>query len=177
MPLTARSGRHHVEAILREKNISYEPKNLDKIMIRFKEMADNIEQVYDDVLVMAVRGDKKIPDYYKLISFKPWFDGKGYAKIQIAVERKKVTVTANGNGMINATENAINKITGTSLTIMDYSSRALTKGGESKGIESITVRNNKYIVRGVGISEDTVYGAAKALVDANNRMRYVLKNK
>ena len=60
---------------------------------------------------------------------------------------------------------------------MDYSSRALTKGGESKGIESITVRNNKYIVRGVGISEDTVYGAAKALVDANNRMRYVLKNK
>ena len=146
-------------------------------MKRFKEIADTTDEVYDDVLVMAVRGHKQIPEYYKLLEFKPWFNKKGYAKIKMVVGKKEYSVTEKGNGMINATEKAINKITGTRLKIADYSSKALEKGGESKGIESIIVKNNGYTVRGIGISEDTVYGAAKALIDANNRMRYVLENK
>jgi 2-isopropylmalate synthase len=177
LPLTARSGRHQLEAILKEKRIWYDPLKVNDIMVRFKDMADNLGEIYDNILVMAVRGDNEIPEYYKILEFDTSFKESGYASIRMMVGEKEFSVSSKGNGMINATENAINKITNIPLEIVDYSSQSLTKGGKSKGIESVIVRNNGYIVRGVGISDDTVYGAAKALVDANNQMKYVLENR
>lgn len=174
LPLSARSGKHQVESILKEKNISYNPVDLDKIMERFKQIADKMNEVYDDALVMAVRGDREIPESYKLLNFKVWFEGKeGYSEMQINVKGERVLVTGKGNGMINAVENAINKITKNPLTIVDYSSKSLTKGSKSKGIETVIVKDNGFTVQGIGISEDTVYGAAKAFIDANNKIDYI----
>lgn len=177
LPLTARSGKHQLEAILKQKKISYNQENINEIMQRFKSIADNLDEIYDDSLVMAVRGDNQIPEYYKLIRFKTWFDNQGYADINIQYGEEISRSTAQGNGMINAIENAIHKITRTPLQIIDYSSKSVSKGGESKGIEYITIKNNGYLVRGFGISKDTIHGAAKALIDANNRMKYVLENR
>ncbi len=176
LPLTARSGKHQVEAILNQKGVSYSPNEIGNIMERFKNIADSLNDVNDDALVMAVRGDSEIPEYYKLLKFRPWFDGVGHAEVEMLAGEGRVSAVGQGNGMINAAENAIKKVTGMDLVIDDYSSKALSRGGEAKGIESVRVRNNGFTVRGTGISEDVVYGTAKAIVDAHNRMRYVLDN-
>ena len=177
MPLTARSGSHQLKTILNKKGVKYNEDNLPQIMSRFKNMADKMDEVYDDSLIMAIRGDNAIPEYYKLISFKPWLDeAGGHAKIKVQVNGSIVEVIGQGNGMISATEQAMKKITKIPLNIINYSSKSISKGGASKGIQSIFVKNNGYTVRGIGIDDDTVMGAAIALIDASNKIRYVLEH-
>jgi len=178
MPLTARSGSHQVIEGLNQKQIKYNPDEIDEIMQRFKQVADDTTgEVYDDSLVMAVRGDEKIPNYYELLEFNPSLDKSGaWIKMVIKVNGNSKTVFAEGNGMIDATTNAIGKFMDFPLRVEDYLSKAIGTGSDAKGEESVILRNNGYRVRGVGIDCDTVRGAAKALIDASNRMRYILEN-
>ena len=178
MPLTARSGKAQVQRILDKKGIRYNGEDLDEIVERFKEIADKLNEVYDDTLVKAVRGVNEIPEYFKLLEFKAWYDSVdgGNAKIKAKVGEEEKEIIARGNGMINATQNAVNQLNGVSLNIRDYHSAAISEGGEAKGIEEFVVSNKGFYVKGTGISEDTVYGAAKALIDASNKMKFVRDN-
>ncbi len=176
LPLTARSGKHQVEAILGEKGISYKPDKIGEIMERFKDIADSLNTVHDDSLVMAVRGDAEIPEFYKLVSFRSSFDGRGHAEVEILAGKERVYARGEGNGMINAVQNAIINVTGMPLKIDDYNLKSLKGGADAKAIVRVPVRNNGFEVMGTGISEDTVYAGAKALIDASNRMKYVLDN-
>jgi 2-isopropylmalate synthase len=178
MPLSARSGKDQVRITLESKGISFDRGNLEEIMERFKILADSLNEVYDDTLVMAARGDSNIPEHYRLVDFSPSLEGdKGCARMSLMSGRFPTFVVGKGNGMIAAAEDAINAATGLHLNIVDYNSRSASPGAHAQGIETVVVRNNGYTVMGRGIDYDTVRGAAKALIDASNRMRYVLGNK
>ncbi|MBN2368582.1 2-isopropylmalate synthase [Candidatus Woesearchaeota archaeon] len=179
MPLTARSGQNQVKRTLDEKKIPYDPEDIGNIMARFKDYADGVDEVYDDVLVMAVRGDNAIPEYYRMDSdaFEPGIrNNQAYARMTMGRDGTEEQICGYGNGMIDAAKDAINKSTGLSLDIMGYKSVSTTTGANAEGIETVIAKNNGYTVRGVGVDCDTVRGAAKAYLDASNRMRYVLEH-
>lgn len=177
MPLTARSGKHQLIIKLQEKGFHFELESIDEIMERFKSLADLSNEVFDDVLLMAVKGDSKIPEYYNVKDFKAWFNkGEGSCRLKLLISGEEKEIVMSGNGMINAIEKAVKELTGLSFEIVEYSSRSLTKGGTSQGIERVILCKDGFTVKGIGISNDTVEGALKALVDGCNKLKYVIQN-
>jgi len=177
-PLTARSGKNQVQTSLAQKEIKFDESKMAEIMTRYKTLADQVDDVFDDILVMAVRGHESVPEYYKLVSYRASIDEQGgQATIEVEVDGARKTVTGHGNGMISATENAFNTVTGMNLDIADYRSVSIEQGGTARGMETILAKNNGFVVRGIGIDEDTVRGAAKAYLDASNKMKYVIENR
>ncbi|MBN2142273.1 2-isopropylmalate synthase [Candidatus Woesearchaeota archaeon] len=174
-PLTARSGKNQVVQTLKERGISFDDADLEGIMERYKALADKRREVHDDDLVQAVRGDSQVPAYFSLKSFSAGKYPEGaFAEVEMNVDGKVKKSTKSGKGMIEASEKAINELTGLDLDISRYDARSATSGAGSKGIEIIVARNNGFTVMGQGMDDDTVTGAAKALVDASNRMKYVM---
>ncbi|RLI96715.1 MAG: hypothetical protein DRO99_04010, partial [Candidatus Aenigmatarchaeota archaeon] len=112
---------------------------------------------------------------YELVSVRTSAnDDSSEAELTIKAGGKLYSRKASGDGMIDAATRAVNAITGLDMDIIDYRSESATPGSEALGRECVVVGNNGYRVKGHGIDSDTVRGAAKAYVDAVNRMRFVM---
>jgi 2-isopropylmalate synthase len=77
-----------------------------------------------------------------------------------------------GDGPVDATFRAINKIAGIDLALEEYSLRAVTAGTEAMG--EVTLRmvvNGSLVIIGRGVSTDILEASAKAYVDGINKIR------
>lgn len=181
MPLTSQSGKNRIMHVLEEKGIYYSLFEIDEIRDRLKSIADivNLDSdgiLYDDHLVMAARGETEIPIYYEIKKFVARIADFSAVDIGLKYQGNIIQLKGTGNGMIDATKDAINKLPDVKIDIVDYDSIALGEGSDALGQQVIIARNNGYRVRGIGVDSDTVRGAAKALIDAANRLKYVEEN-
>ena len=78
---------------------------------------------------------------------------------------------ATGDGPIDALYSAIQRITGVSVKLKDYQTRAVTAGKDAQGEASVQVRHNDRVVRGRGHSTDVIEAAAAAYLSAINRIK------
>ena len=90
------------------------------------------------------------------------------AEIIIRSDGKETTVTAAGNGRIDAVSNAIKQYFQLSYELAVYEEHALTRGSSSKAVAYIGVCRGGKTDWGVGIDEDIVRASIHALVVAVN---------
>jgi len=84
---------------------------------------------------------------------------------------------ATGDGPIDAVYSVLQRITGVTLELLDYQTRAVTQGKDAQGEANIQVRHGKRTVRGRGVSTDVIEAAAKAYLSALNRIAGVEKRR
>ena len=89
-------------------------------------------------------------------------------EIIIRSDGKETTVTAAGNGRIDAVSNAIKQYFQLSYELAVYEEHALTRGSSSKAVAYIGVCRGGKTDWGVGIDEDIVRASIHALVVAVN---------
>ncbi|MFH1706666.1 MAG: 2-isopropylmalate synthase [Planctomycetota bacterium] len=170
-----RSGRNALRAKITELGFPFTEDELNRINDNFTRIADAEKEIDDAHLVMAVAGLPEVPDRYRLTGFRADIRNReGDAVITMEVDGKEMTATGSGNGMIDASAHAVNKLTGLDLQVSDYSSLAEESGSDAVGIEKITVKKGKFKVNGFGHDTDTVRGAAKAFIDASNKIAFIL---
>ena len=90
------------------------------------------------------------------------------AEVAIRSDGKETTVTAAGNGRIDAVSNAIKQHFQLSYELAVYEEHALTRGSSSKAVAYIGVCRGGKTDWGVGIDEDIVRASIHALVVAVN---------
>lgn len=90
------------------------------------------------------------------------------AEAVIRSDGKETTVTAAGNGRIDAVSNAIKQYFQLSYELAVYEEHALTRGSSSKAVAYIGVCRGGKTDWGVGIDEDIVRASIHALVVAVN---------
>jgi 2-isopropylmalate synthase len=169
-----RSGRRGLHRAYKNIGLEFPDKEFDEIAARFKKLADRRKWIDDCDLVMAVVGDEDIKPEYALVSFKAWVENSsGMAEIRLKKGGEEYAARASGNGMINAAVKAINSITGMQMDISGYRSVSAMPGSEALGSEYVETASDRIGVKGHGLDTDTVRGAAKAYLDAANRMLYV----
>ncbi|MCF6197418.1 MAG: hypothetical protein L3J50_12035 [Emcibacter sp.] len=78
---------------------------------------------------------------------------------------------ATGDGPIDAVYSAIQKATGVTVTLEDYTTRGITGGKDAQGEASVKIRHGDRCVRGRGLSTDVIEAAAKAYLAAINRIK------
>ena len=80
------------------------------------------------------------------------------------------TLTAGGNGRLDAVSNAIKQQLGIRFSDLTYDEHALTKGSASQAITYVSIKlENGKTVWGVGIHDDIIASSVNALFSAINR--------
>lgn len=170
-----RSGGNALQAKLKELGVVFDKETFKTINANFIKIADHIKEIDDAHIIMAASGRKEIPEHYELVDFRANVRNQDAdAIITLKIDGKEKTATGQGNGMIDASVHAVNKATGLDLQVADYSSLAQESGSDAVGIERISVKKGKFKVHGYGHDTDTVRGAAKAFIDASNKIAFIL---
>jgi len=82
-----------------------------------------------------------------------------------------------GDGPVDATYKAINRIVDIPIKLGEYSLRAVTEGTEAMGEVSLRMMvNDDLVITGRGASTDILEASAKAYVDGLNKIRHRTEN-
>jgi 2-isopropylmalate synthase len=179
LPLTKHSGRAAVAARLKHLGFKMTDADIIAIFARFKEIGDKKKFVYDDDLTALVEGHiTEVPETWSLDYLNVT---SGNATVPTATVRlKKVGGKKDaqivlqdagiGDGPVDASLKAIDRLTKTRGKLMDYSLRAVSQGKDALGEVAVKVDfGDGEIVTGKGASTDVIEASARAYLNAVNR--------
>ncbi|MBL4889532.1 MAG: 2-isopropylmalate synthase, partial [Candidatus Lindowbacteria bacterium] len=166
------SGRHAFSTRLEEIGFSLSAEQIDKAFERFKRVADKKKEMFDEDLEAIVEDEVfKIGECFKLdyLEVSAGTIKNPTAKIRIEVEGEIKEESSSGDGPVDATYQAINKVTGIKTELSDYRIKAITRGRDALGEVSVSIKADDYKFTGRGASTDIIEASAKAYINALNR--------
>ncbi|MCV2880439.1 2-isopropylmalate synthase [Actibacterium sp. XHP0104] len=170
-------GKHSGRAALRDKleHLGFEvgDNQLKDIFVRFKELADRKKEVFDDDIIALMRvGEDAENDHLQLVSMKVvcGTGGPAEATVEMEIDGKDVTATANGDGPVDAAFKAIRELHPNKAHLQLYQVHAVTEGTDAQATVSVRLEEEGIIATGQSANTDTVVASAKAYINALNRL-------
>ncbi|MBI4343824.1 MAG: 2-isopropylmalate synthase [Candidatus Omnitrophica bacterium] len=167
------SGRHAFAQRLAKLGLRLSKGELDRAFERFKALADKKKDIYDDDLTAIVEeGLPAAQEIYKLVYVHTTSgsDTVPTATIRLEREGKVAQDAACGDGPVDACYKTINRMTGLSPELVDYTLRSVTKGRDALGEVAVKLRHRGIEVAARGTSTDIIEASAKAYVNAINKL-------
>ncbi len=172
-------GKHSGRAALRDRiqglGYTVDEAMLGRVYDRFKALADKKKDVYDeDVEAILEEQLERGRTLWELVRFQVT---SGTDVISTATVVLRDTTgeermdAATGDGPIDACYSAIQRITGVSVELENYETRAVTGGKDAQGEVRVRIRHNDRKVRGRGVSTDVIEAAVRAYLSAINRIK------
>ena len=171
--LTARSGRNGLNNRLKHLGFELDAKKLESIFEKFKALADKKKYVFDDDLVALVSEGKSDSLESYVLEYLSVTSGTGTIPTATVRLKKSLGIfqeAACGDGPVDATYKAIDKIVGISVRLEDYSLRSISSGKDALGEVSVRLETQNIKVIGRGTSTDILEASAKAYLTALNRI-------
>jgi 2-isopropylmalate synthase len=169
------SGRHAFRDRIADLGYSLDDAVLEKAFTEFKALADKKKDVYDEDIEAILDAQlKQERSLWELVRFQVNSGTDVIATATVVIRDTagdEKMVAATGDGPIDAIYSAMQEATGVSVSLENYSTRAVTRGKEAQGEVSVEVRHNDRKVRGRGLSTDVVEAAARAYLSAINRIK------
>jgi 2-isopropylmalate synthase len=172
--LTARSGRHALQHRLEELGYHQTNKDIEKIYSRFLAEADKVQTVTDEMLHAIVNDEiRNVPETYSLefLEISSGTSIPAMASVKIWIGNNEQQASSGGDGPVDAIYAAINKITGFSPTLVDYSIKTTSVGGEALGEVAVKIMDKDVTTTGFGASTDITIASAKAYLDGLNKLK------
>ncbi len=172
-------GKHSGRAALadRAKQLGYRltGEQLQIVFEEFKRLADKKKSVYDgDIRALIdaqIRGS--VPAIWTLVAFRVVAETNQPPQVRLTLRRGDHEVTEeaqDGDGPIDAAFLATERATGMTLPCREFQVRAATLGHDAQGEVSVVVEHQGRLVRGHGVSTDTVEATIMAILDSVNRI-------
>ncbi len=168
------SGKHAVQNAL--KALGYEPDGteMDRLFVRFKELADRKKHINRRDLEALVSHRKlEEPGRFRLDRFAVNSGNvvSSSAVVQLTAGTERKEEVAVGNGPIDAAFKAIDKIIPVrGHALEDYSIHTVSEGKDAQGEAVVRLRCDDLSVTGRGLSTDIVEASLLAYVSAMNRL-------
>ena len=145
---------------------------LNDLFVRFKDLADRKKEVFDDDIVALIRQNDTVEDVLKLKSLRVvcGTEGPQTADLVLTVYGVEKSVTATGDGPVDATFNAVKEIYPHGGRLDLYQVHAVTKGTDAQATVSVKLEEDGRIATGQSADTDTVVASAKAYINAINRL-------
>ncbi|MCV6823538.1 MULTISPECIES: 2-isopropylmalate synthase [Halocynthiibacter] len=171
-------GKHSGRAALRSKlaDLGFElaDNQLKDVFVRFKELADRKKEIFEDDLIALMRDSdaSEQNDYLKVKSLRVvcGTDGPQEAALTLTIDGEEKSVTATGDGPVDATFNAVKALYDHSAHLQLYQVHAVTEGTDAQATVSVRMEEDGNIATGQSADTDTVVASAKAYVNALNRL-------
>jgi len=175
MVMGKHSGRHAFSERLVELGFSMEPDQIEKAFVDFKDLADRKKEVFDEdleAICVRIQEQEEMPgeDIYQLHSLHTVTHlGKNpHATVSLQRGDEILLESAEGDGPVDATCNAIKKIVGTSCRLVDYRIAAITGGTDAQGSVTLTLKEGKLRASGRASRPDIITASAEAYIQALN---------
>jgi 2-isopropylmalate synthase len=172
MVLGKLSGRHAFEDRLKELGYTLTKNQLEEAFAKFKALADKKKIILDgDLEALVSVKAAEVEQVYVLETFQISSGNKliSTAVISLIKDNDTFTEAATGDGPVDASFNAIERIVGFSLKLEDYALKAATEGKDAQGEVTVRVLINNRHFTGRGLSTDIIAASVTAYLNAINR--------
>jgi len=171
--LTARSGRAALKHRLGKLGYTFSKEALDSIYDEFLKLADSKKEIVDeDLKILAGASSRDIQRNLRLEKLQV-LCGKGttpVASVAIMWHGECHTATAEGNGPVDASINAVKKILTQKVRIEEFLIQAITRGSDDLGKVHMQVEHKNVVYYGFSASTDIVTASVKAFIDAMSQI-------
>lgn len=171
--LTARSGRAALKHRLEKLGYSFSKTALDTIYNEFLKLADSKKEVVDeDLKVLAGANVRDIKRNLHLHDLQV-LCGKSttpVATVRLEWEGESISATAEGNGPVDASINAVKKILKKKVKIEEFLIQAITRGSDDLGKVHMQVEHKNVVYYGFSASTDIITASVEAFIDAMSQI-------
>jgi len=170
------SGSHAFRERVKDLGYSLTEEELERTFKRFKSLADHKKEIFDeDVEALVAEEVLRTAATYKLLSLTVMSgsDVVPTATVRMEIEGRECHGAELGNGPVDATYNAILKLTGRRPNLVRFEISAITGGTDALGEATIRLEEKGKVALGKGTHEDILVASAKAMVNALNRLHYL----
>ena len=174
------SGRHAFRDRIEDLGYSLTDKELNLAFKRFKVLADMKKDVYDEDIEMIIMDEiVRVPEKYRLAYLSVVCGNMAIptATVKIEVEGQMHQEAGYGDGPVDATLKAIQKIIRTNSKLVKFYVNAITGGTDAQGEVFIKLEEKGSTVIGKGADTDVIVASGKAYINALNKLEFVKKRK
>jgi len=168
------SGRAALRSKLKDLGIDLADNQLNDVFVRFKDLADRKKEVFDEDLLALVRADTadEQSDHLNLKSLRVVCGTQGpqEASLELSIDGVVRSITATGDGPVDATFNAVRELYPHAARLQLYQVNAVTEGTDAQATVSVRMEEDGKIATGQSADTDTVVASAKAYINALNRL-------
>ncbi len=160
------SGKHAVQARLKQLGVKVKPDQIEGITNEVKALADRTKFVYDEDLLAIVSHEAE--PRAKLIRYQV-LSGNTLvptATVEVEVEGHRRSASAVGNGPLDAALKAADAALGFELNLLEMHTRAVTAGKDALAEVSVRVVHDGIESLGQAASRDTIEATLKAYLSA-----------
>ena len=167
------SGRHAFKTRLKELGYSLEGDELNEVFERFKKLADQKKEIFDeDIEALISEGVAKAPEIYSLVDLYivSGVNQKPTAAIKLRAGDEVLDKLEYGDGPVDATYKAIASVTNTKSKLLKFEVKGITGGTDALGEVVVSLEEDGGTARGHGADTDIIVAAAKAYINALNKL-------
>jgi len=166
------SGRHALRQRYSDLGYELSQQQLEQVYQVFCKLADQKKEIFDEDLV-AILEDREVStdELYHLESIQVTSGSHllPTASIVLRMGNQQFTDSATGDGPVDATYKAIERITGTIGKLTEFSIKSVSFGHDAIGEVFVRADFNGVLFNGRAVSTDVITGSAKAYLEALNR--------
>jgi 2-isopropylmalate synthase len=173
------SGRNAISHHLKKMGYLLNDEQVSKVAARVKALADIKKDIYDEDLEAILYEEVyRVEDKYNLVYLNVVSGNVAIptATLEMQVGKDLVRAAGFGNGPVDATFEAIRKITKTNYPLLKYAVNAITGGSDAQGEVTVQLKYNGHSVVGRGAHPDVIVASAKAYINALNRLEFLKEN-
>ncbi len=167
------SGRHAFAKRLTALGFRLGKPELDQAFERFKALADKKKEVFDEDLAAIVEEVVSAAQETYILAYVHTTSGSETvptATIRLSTAGKTLQDAACGDGPVDACYKTIDRMTGLSPELVDYSLHSVTRGKDALGEVTVKLRHKGSDVIGRATSTDVIEASAKAYLNAVNKL-------
>jgi 2-isopropylmalate synthase len=177
LPLGKLSGRNAFRTKLQEMGYYLTDDEVNRVFVRFKNLADRKRTVYDEDLVSLVETEviyKSVPEHFRLeeLVVVTGTTVKPNATVKMKIGDDLKTTHSFGDGPIDATYRAITSLAQSKCKLLKFAVSSITGGTEAMGEVSVRLEDEGAIVTGQGVDPDVVTASARAYINGLNRLKF-----
>ena len=165
------SGRHAFTNRLQTMGFELSAEEIDSAFNRFIALADRKKNITDEDLEAIANSLDDVQEVYKLTKFQLQCGNRIQALASVTLMHKgnEITEAAIGDGPVDATYNAAEKIVGGKWPLATYDIKAVTEGMDALGEVIVRVHHEGKTHVGRGLSTDVIEASIQAYINAINR--------
>jgi 2-isopropylmalate synthase len=167
------SGRHAFKDKLQSMGYMLNDDAVQDAFVRFKHLCDHKKEIYEDDIIALVAGDHA--GLNETIRFESLHviagsQGPQTATLDITIDGQTVRSVSEGNGPVDATFNAINRVLPVQVNLVLYQVQAVTKGTDAQAEVTVRLEFDGRTANGLAADCDTLVASAKAYIHALNKL-------
>ena len=168
------SGRHALKSKLSDLGIDVGDNQLKELFVRFKALADRKKEVFDDDILALVEeqtadaGAEHIK--LKFLRVICGTEAPQSADIILEIDGTEKSVTAQGDGPVDAAFNAVKALVEHDAKLELYQVHAVTQGTDAQATVSVRLREDGHLASAQSSDTDTVVASCRAYVHCLNKL-------